>query len=388
MTDDHFLFDCRIANNKMENIIQNPGFQHIVEKVLIDLNKKSIIEFRSVNSDCRRITDSPRFYLKKLSNQSLSKNFMEKWEVVMKNIPTEDIKKCLTKELFKMYVKGYAKEPLELAQDLAIGKKVEDIGLVTCIIGNSSPKSFVVAKIDYLLSHGISCTVTPLHLSAYFGFEEAVRSLISSSAIPTVPNETGYTPIHFAACKGHLEVVRLLMNSTENPFVKNYSGSTPIHLASGNGHLEVVRLLMTKIDNPIIQNIYGDTPIHKAARYGHLEVVRLLMTKTDNPIVQDKDGETPIHKAARNGHLEIIRLLMTSTDNPIVHNYLGNTPIHEAARHGHLEVVRLLMTATANPNIPNDNGRTPESLAATCKHHDIVKLFRKSKFLKYISWWS
>ena len=355
MADDHFLFDCRIANNKMESIIQNPGFQHIVEKVLIDLNKKSIIEFRLVNSDCRRITDSPRFYLKKLSNQSLSKYFMEKWELVMKNIPTEDIKKCLTKELFKMYVKGYGKEPLELAQDLAIGKKVEDIGLVTCIIGNSSPKSFVVAKIDYLLCHGISCTVTPLHLSAYFGFEEAVRSLISSSAIPTVPNETGYTPIHFAACNGHLEVVRLLMNSTENPFVRNYSGSTPIHLASGNGHLEVVRLLMTKIDNPIIQNIYG---------------------------------ETPIHKAARNGHLEIIRLLMTSTDNPIVHNYLGNTPIHEAARHGHLEVVRLLMTATANPNIPNDNGRTPESLAATCKHHDIVKLFRKSKFLKYISWWS
>ena len=79
---------------------------------------------------------------------------------------------------------------------------------------------------------------------------------------------------------------------------------------------------------------------------------------------------------------------MTSTDNPIVQNYLGNTSIHEAARHGHLEVVRLLMTATANPNIPNDNGRTPENLAAACKHHDIVKLFRKSKFLKYISWWS
>ena len=52
--------------NSMDNIIKNPGFQHIVEKSLMCLDRKSIAIFRSVNRDCKRITDSPTFYLEKI----------------------------------------------------------------------------------------------------------------------------------------------------------------------------------------------------------------------------------------------------------------------------------------------------------------------------------
>ena len=44
----------------MEIIIQNQGLQHIVEKSLMCLDKKSINSFRLVNNDCKRITESPR----------------------------------------------------------------------------------------------------------------------------------------------------------------------------------------------------------------------------------------------------------------------------------------------------------------------------------------
>ena len=126
----------------MENIIQNPGLQHIVEKSLNCLDKKSIVQFRLVNEDCRRITDSPRLYLKKMSDENSLKDLIEEWDSLLKKIPSEDIKQRITMELFKMYAEGNAKEPVELAQDLDIGKKVEDIECVKFIIGNSNPKSF------------------------------------------------------------------------------------------------------------------------------------------------------------------------------------------------------------------------------------------------------
>ena len=137
---DHLLFGYRIVN-KMESILQNPGLQHIVEKSLNYLDKKSIFQFRLVNSDCKRIADCPRLYLKKLSDENPSEALIEEWEPYLEKIPSEDIKQRLTMELFKMYAQNCAKKPLELVDDLAIGKKKEDIGLVTFIIGNSNPKS-------------------------------------------------------------------------------------------------------------------------------------------------------------------------------------------------------------------------------------------------------
>ena len=104
----------------MEIITKNPGFQHIVEKSLMCLNRKSIAIFRSVNRDCKGITDSPSFYLKKLSQEKLPQDLIENWKQLIKNIPSEEIKQVLTSEFIQMYAKGSPKYPLELAQELAL----------------------------------------------------------------------------------------------------------------------------------------------------------------------------------------------------------------------------------------------------------------------------
>ena len=104
----------------MEIITKTPGFQHIVEKSLMCLNRKSIAIFRSVNRDCKGITDSPSFYLKKLSQENLPQDLIENWKQLIKKIPSEEIKQILTSEFIKMYAKGSPKYPLELAQELAL----------------------------------------------------------------------------------------------------------------------------------------------------------------------------------------------------------------------------------------------------------------------------
>ena len=103
----------------MEIIIKTPGFQHIVEKSLMCLNRKSIAIFRSVNRDCKGITDSPSFYLKKLSQENLPQDLIENWKQLIKKIPSEEIKQILTSEFIQMYAKRSPKYPLEFAQELA-----------------------------------------------------------------------------------------------------------------------------------------------------------------------------------------------------------------------------------------------------------------------------
>ena len=115
----------------MENIIQTPGLHHIIEKTIACLDRKSITEFRLVNQDCKRITDCPRFYFKKLSQDtfSLDLKLIEIWRPIVQNISVdnEDIKQSLAMELFKMYLERRAIPPLTLAQDLAfVGKEEKD----------------------------------------------------------------------------------------------------------------------------------------------------------------------------------------------------------------------------------------------------------------------
>ena len=62
----------------METIIQNQGFQHIVEKSLMYLDKKSIISFRLVNNDSKRITESPRV-LRVLKVRKLASDITGLW---------------------------------------------------------------------------------------------------------------------------------------------------------------------------------------------------------------------------------------------------------------------------------------------------------------------
>ena len=404
----------------MEIITKTPGFQHIVEKSLMCLDRNSIAIFRAVNQNCRGITDCPIFYLKKLSQENLPQDLIENWKQLIKKIPSEEIKQILTSEFIQMYAKRSPKYPLELAQELALDQgerscwdllskfweflKIhfllltdapheefasanpaldkKDSELLMFIFEFSSPKIFVKPTKSILsgfiiFTNMVIGNLNPIQIATCFGYEKAVERMISKYDDPNAPNSNGLTPIQIAAFKGSLKIVQLLIPSATNPHVANIYGWTPIHLAAYNGHLEIVRLLMTSTTNLNVANIVGKTPILYAAFNGHLEIVQLLMTSITNPNVADNRGWTPINAAAQEGHLDIVRLLMRTTDNPNAPDNSGWTPIHSAAQGGHLEIVRLLMKTTNNPNAPDNLGNTPEFLASELwpLHHDIVRLF-------------
>ena len=67
----------------MEEIVTNPGLQHIIQNLFSCLNKNSIASFRLVNRDCKNIVDNPILYLKKVSQlEAVPKDLIEKWKKI------------------------------------------------------------------------------------------------------------------------------------------------------------------------------------------------------------------------------------------------------------------------------------------------------------------
>ena len=63
----------------IDQIIQNPGFQLITEKILVNLPFEDIIAFQLVNKSCKKILDDPMVWIKKWISKGLSKKNQGKW---------------------------------------------------------------------------------------------------------------------------------------------------------------------------------------------------------------------------------------------------------------------------------------------------------------------
>ena len=170
----------------MEDIVKNPGLQHIIKTSLTCLDKNDLASFRMVNQDCQNIVDDPIFFLKKLSQlKDISKDLIDNWKKIIKNLQhdSDEIKKEITKALFQMFCTTDAKCPLELAYKMAESKSNPD--LVITILENSDPKSYVKVPRPYIGQSNGQCigNLRPIHLAACFGFVQAARTKASNIAI-------------------------------------------------------------------------------------------------------------------------------------------------------------------------------------------------------------
>jgi ankyrin repeat protein len=86
---------------------------------------------------------------------------------------------------------------------------------------------------------------TPLHLAAFFGGAEAVKTLLARGmpADADAENDIGVRPIHSAAAVGDHESVRALLEAGADPNVRQNSGHTPLDAALHNGDAELEALL-------------------------------------------------------------------------------------------------------------------------------------------------
>ena len=77
----------------MENIINNPGLQHLAEKVFFNLEPEDLEVCAMINQSSKQILDNPTFWLKKFVSKGMSKKNETDWAKAIKLAKKSDKKK-------------------------------------------------------------------------------------------------------------------------------------------------------------------------------------------------------------------------------------------------------------------------------------------------------
>ena len=234
----------------MENIIQNPGLQHITEMILLDLDFEDLQTCQPLSKSCQEIIEDPMFWLRKLRAQrGLSEKNYNDWAKAIQSARNTNMETNV-----KLY----------LQRVIYIKNHVADF---PCFIDADA-----------------------LENSTRFTFEKALKErnlgvlqiLASMEKDPNpfvTPNPM--TAIENAALNGHLNIVKILAPITIDPVSPDYHGITPIWFASWRGHIDVLKFLAPLSKNPNkppIRGPYSDSPIERAQKQGHHEFARILQT--------------------------------------------------------------------------------------------------------------
>jgi len=263
-----------------------------------------------------------------------------------------------------------------------------------------------------------------IHMAAYKGDLEAVKTFISNGVDVNVKDSSGCMPLHWAVlqdspavaeyliaqgaeinekvgnfltplfCANALPVIELLVSKGADINTKRQNR---LHKACRMGDKEVAEFLISKGADVNAKGSAGKTPLIYALQRGHTDVARLLIAKGAEVNAADSQGCTPISIANNNGYAEIVNLLLQHGEKErlqmavtvgnleelkrlLANGYNINAydsghraPLHVAAREGHMVIVEYLIEEGADSNYRGPNGNSPMCFAAYAGHLDIVK---------------
>ena len=252
----------------MEQIINNQGFQHIVEKIFLPLKCQDLLVCELINKSSKNILGNLWFWHKKWIIRGLSEKNQEDWgkaiELSIKNWP-------------------------ELEQNVLLYQRK-------------------VLRNDHGAFVDIPCYS---------------RLLIKLKDVHQLTNDEKLNRLRRAAIDGIIDLVKILAPLTTNPNAPNEDDVTAIHYAAKRGHVEIINILASFTINPNFPSHrgFGYTPIYWAAYWGHPEVIKVLAPLTSNPNAPAKDvnpsarKETPMQIALERGHQEVVNILSSYVQN-------------------------------------------------------------------------
>ena len=82
------------VSTKMETIINNPGLQHLAEKVFLNLDVEDLKNCEHINQSCKKILENPMFWLKKFGG-SLSEKNEKDWVKIIQSVKNSDHEKII-----------------------------------------------------------------------------------------------------------------------------------------------------------------------------------------------------------------------------------------------------------------------------------------------------
>ena len=371
----------------MNVLLDNPGFNLIVDLISSHLNPKGLAQCRLVCKTWRDLIDNHRtwmvFQLDHIKNQE--KYFYDEKEP-----------KTLKKKLSERFPEwNTVIEQLSKKQNLR------------------RLKEFVKHMWTFFNDNRMSYHTNPLHDAAAKSNLEFVQLLIDCKINLGMKNPCGSTPLHYACQQGNIEIVQLLIkySTIDDAYAKGSSARTIFHFAAENSDVQVLKLILDTFKFEDLRDKHGYKMLHCAVEFGPKETLTFLLEsrhkigfntedrtrpcgwtilhiacqcrdieivdvvykalQDDNSDIdfdtEDSSGFTPLVKSTWNSkHPTVPITLLNRFPNKLnVLDQYGRNLLHYACHHGNVEVVKYVLE---NPDFHID-ADVVDSYGNTPLHH-------------------
>ncbi|KAL8847298.1 MAG: hypothetical protein Q9221_007643 [Calogaya cf. arnoldii] len=208
-----------------------------------------------------------------------------------------------------------------------------------------------------------------LHVAAWFGLTEALRSLLERSLdINAQDPAGGQTPLILACRRGHASTASLLLGQGATVNARNHEENTALFEAIIGNHAEVVAVLLGKPElNVNEEHLHSAerTPLMFAVREEYVGIVSQLLDDPRTDVnKKELDGCTALTIAAKAGsNYSLGYLLEHATIDLNATDLTGNSALMHAAKWNYDDIVTKLLGAGVNPSIKDQDGGTALSRA-------------------------
>ena len=229
----------------MENVIQNPGLQHITETILSNLNYESLQKCQIVNKSLEDLLGDPMFWLRKWRTQrGLSKENYDDWVKAIKLTRNTNVEANMKLYLEKVIKYGYVldiscfidSEAVEKSNEYTFERAIKEKKLgILQILAIKNPNSFDV-------------TILWITLAAEENVD-ILKFFVTFTNDPNIQDNIRRSLIMAAAIHGQIDVLKILAPLTKFSNIGGWvCGKTAIQIAQKCRHHEFARLLQTFIN--------------------------------------------------------------------------------------------------------------------------------------------
>lgn len=169
-----------------------------------------------------------------------------------------------------------------------------------------------------------------LHLAARADVHEITETLLHHGAgahLMLATKNNKMTPLHIAAMTGSEDAVRQLMDAGAAVNFRGESYMSAADVAAQHGNVKIIRMLVEdgQADLRGAREGQGFTPLYHAIAHKHADAVRELLRLGCDPLKTDPDipGRDALGQAAADGNAEIVKILLALPDGTFNYERLG-----------------------------------------------------------------
>ena len=219
-----------IVKNSFENVIKNPGLQHLAETIFSYLNYNDLKSCQCINRSSKSILANPKFWLQKLVQLGMSKQNQNDWIKAIKLTKDTDFERNLQLYLKRSLCKGTMIDIPCFIDENTMQKSCE-------LINKCGSLAYIIKKYrdDYYLHKILFEDFTPGCFQALSALQD-----INPASFMTLLAENNNLSM--------MKVISPLLSNPNNT-ARWALDNTPFVVAAYSGNLEIIKFFVSILNN-------------------------------------------------------------------------------------------------------------------------------------------